>query len=544
MLKKHSNLRTLPRLLFLIASILTLGVSASGLLHTTGKADALSQPGTASLQSEIDAILADPRLKGAQADVLVRDAEDGSVLYARDESNLLIPASNNKLYSSGAALEVLGTDYQFVTTAAADGKRKGSTIFGNLYLKGTGDPTAQAADYDKLAAEIAGKGIKKITGRLIADDTFFDSRQLGYNWGWDSNPYYYQPEISALTVAADSDFNISALIVETTPGSTPGQPANIRTIPETKYVTIQNETTTGPAGSADNIAVERELGVNTIVVSGSIAADSPAEKDISTVTDPTGYAASVFKDALKRHGVRVAGKAKRGTTPADASILAERKSAPLSELMTPLLKLSNNGIAEILVKSMGKKTGGAGSWGAGMDAELTALQAHLGINPDELQLVDGSGLSNVSFTSAKQITDLLLAAQRKPWFSMWYNALPIAGQPDPLVGGTLRSRMVGTKAAGNVHAKTGSLDNVSALSGYVKNADGKLLVFSVMENNFIHGSAKPLEDAIAVTLANFSPESGVQTDETDTLRAESLFSPTRSKVHGHGLECSWTKEGC
>jgi D-alanyl-D-alanine carboxypeptidase/D-alanyl-D-alanine-endopeptidase (penicillin-binding protein 4) len=497
-----------------------------------------------SLQSTINSVLADSRLDGAQAGVLVRSAKDNSTLYSRNPDTRLIPGSNAKLYSSTAALAKLGGDYKFNTTVATTGSQVGPIVQGDLYLKGTGDPTMQEADYDKLAAQVAAKGITIVQGHLVADDTFFDSRRLGNNWAWDNNPFSYQPEISALTVAADSDYDIGSLTMITKP-TTVGKPAAITTDPATNYVKIQNETTTGAAGSGNTISVERENGVNTIVVSGSIPAGSQPEEDLSTVTDPTGYAASIFRDALQRHGVSVLGATTRGALPANNHPVTVRASLPLSQLYTPFLKLSNNGIAENLVKTMGALANGQGSWDNGLPVELAYDQSQLGVDTSKIAVVDGSGLSNLDFITPQQTTNLLLAAQKQAWFNTWYNALPIAGNSDPLVGGTLASRMVGTKAANNVHAKTGSLTGVSALSGYVTDADGEQLVFSIMENNYIHGSVKPIEDAIAVDLANFSRSSGVSPSVKAQIPSfTSTTTAGKAAATVDDLECSWTKAGC
>ena len=185
-----------------------------------------AQATDASLKATIDTILKDPSVEGAQTGVLVRDANDGSVVYDHNGKSLLIPASNTKLYSSTAALKVLSEGYTFRTTVGTMGTltNKGTVLKGDLFLKGRGDPTLRAEDYNKLAKQLAAKGITTIKGQIIADDTYFDAQRLGYNWGWDSNPYYYQPEISALTVASDDNLNIGALSVVTIPGKE-GKPA-------------------------------------------------------------------------------------------------------------------------------------------------------------------------------------------------------------------------------------------------------------------------------------------------------------------------------
>lgn len=526
----------------LIFSSLLLLTSLFAIPHIKSvKADPVS-PALDGLTQTIDNILGDSRLDGAQADVIVRDATTGDILYQHDPDNRLIPASNDKLYTSLAALKVLGTDYKFTTTISTTGKQFGNALQGNLYLKGTGDPTLQPADYGALAASVAAKGIRVITGNLVADDTFFDHRQLGNNWAWDNSPYSFQPEISALTVAADSYFDFGSLTVETKPGAHPGDPAQIKTIPATNFVQIDNQATTGNVGSANTIAVERKLGINTITVTGSIPVDGETEDDLSTVSDTTGYAISLFRDALKKHNIQIIGSTQRTQTPSNAQVLITKQSMPLSSLLTPFLKLSNNGIAEILVKSMGQKVKGQGTWDAG-ESVLNDTIATLGVDTNTVQIVDGSGLSNLDFIPSRQTTNLLIAAQKEPWFTTWYNALPIAGESDPLVGGTLRSRMKNTKAAGNVHGKTGSLVGVSALSGYVTDADGDKLVFSVMENNYL-GYVKDIEDSIAVTLANFSKNGSTPAAQMK-VQNHALLAPAATKpTKEQGWECSWTKEGC
>jgi D-alanyl-D-alanine carboxypeptidase/D-alanyl-D-alanine-endopeptidase (penicillin-binding protein 4) len=276
-------------------------------------------------------------------------------------------------------------------------------------------------------------------------------------------------------------------------------------------------------------------------VTGTIAIDAGVDSTLSTVADPTGYAASLFRDDLARRGVRVIGPTARAATPAGARTVTTRQSIPLSQLLTPFLKLSNNAHAEILVKAMGEKAQGVGSWDAGLPS-VTGVASQLGVDTSTVQIVDGSGLSNLDFIPALQTTNLLIGAQKEPWFQTWFNALPIAGEPDPLVGGTLRSRMVGTPAAGNVHAKTGTLTGASALSGYVTDADGERLVFSIMENNYLSGAPKDLEDAIAIDLAEFSRNSGVPAGHAAVARP-STARPALDP-HGHAVECSWTRAGC
>lgn len=477
------------------------------------------------LATDLDTILSSPALDGADVGLVVRTV-DGETVYSHAADRRQQPASNAKLVTSAAALDVLGPDYRFQTTVHTTGRRHGPVVDGDLYLKGTGDPTMLAADYDALAAQVAGAGITFVKGRLVADDTWFDDVRLGTSWAWDDEPYYYSAQISALTAAPDTDYDAGSVIVKVAPG--PNGQAIVTTEPPTDYVTIANTAVTGPAGSANTISVDRVHGGNTVTVTGSIPSGGAATTEWMAVWEPTGYAAALFRAALHRHGVRVLGPTTRAALPARATTVATRQSMPLRELLTPFLKLSNNMHAEILVKAMGRATRGQGTWSAGLAAVADRLRAY-GLDPSRLSLRDGSGLSRMDQIAPDQLATLLGAAHGRPWFADWYDALPIAGEADRMVGGTLRSRMRDTPAAGNVHAKTGSLTGVSSLSGYVTTANGQQWVFSMVTNNAIGVNLKGLEDTVAVRLAQ------------EGSNARTVTPARLDQGDVSELECSWEK---
>jgi serine-type D-Ala-D-Ala carboxypeptidase/endopeptidase (penicillin-binding protein 4) len=468
----------------------------AGLLLLVGAAPVQAQDDSA-LGADLDAILADPGLAGADVGLVVTTLE-GDPVYRRAGDRRQQPASNAKLATSAAALEVLGPDHTFTTTVASTGRRLGPVLDGGLYLRGTGDPTMLARDYDTLAAQVARSGIRVVRGKLTADDTWFDDVRLGLSWAWDDEPYYYNAQVSALTAAPDTDYDAGSIIVRVAPGAA-GTRAKVTTEPPTDYVRVVNTATTGAPGSANTISVDREHGSNTFTVTGSIPAGGAVTSEWMAVWEPTGYAAALFRSALRRHGVTVLGATIRGATPAGATRLASRESMPLRELQVPFLKLSNNLHAEILVKAMGRATTGQGSWDAGRTALVAALN-RLGVT-GRLSMADGSGLSRMDQISPDQLAQLLAGAVDRPWFGEWFEALPIAGEPDRLVGGTLRNRMRGTAAEGAVHAKTGTLTGVTGLSGYVDTAGGERWIFSMVSNNTIGVNAKAIEDAVAVRLA-------------------------------------------
>ncbi|OZM74666.1 D-alanyl-D-alanine carboxypeptidase/D-alanyl-D-alanine-endopeptidase [Amycolatopsis antarctica] len=483
------------------------------------------------LGQDIDAILADPALTGADIGLVVRRAADGEVLYDRQSDRRRQPASNGKLLTAAAALETLGPEHRFRTTVETAGTRSDGVLSGDLFLRGGGDPTMLAADYDGLAAQVADAGIRTVTGELVADDTYFDDVRLGLGWAWDDEPYYYNPQTSALTIAPDRDFDAGSIIVRVRPG-TDGAPATVETEPPTGYVTLVNEATTTAEGGTPEITVDRAHGGNTVTVSGSIPAGADPVEEYIAVWEPTGLAASVFRERLAAHGVEVVRDTVGRATPGSATVLAEHRSMPVAELLTPFLKLSNNSHAEALVKTAGRESGGEGSWQSGLDAMAKTLPA-LGIDPAMTSIVDGSGLSRMDQLTPSQLASLLLAARGEPWFDRFQAALPVAGAADRLVGGTLRSRMVGTPAEGKVRAKTGSYTGVSSLSGYVTAAGGEELVFSLVANQVLGGSPRAVEDAVAIRLAEY-------TGPGEARRPAGLPLP-RDADPAPELECAWTK---
>ncbi|APU14953.1 MULTISPECIES: D-alanyl-D-alanine carboxypeptidase/D-alanyl-D-alanine-endopeptidase [Actinoalloteichus] len=514
-----------------------------GGLSLPGFAGSADPTGEQALGEDLDRILADPRLAGAATGVVVRRADDGEILFQRGADANLLPASNGKLLSSVAALEALGPDYRFATEVRSDARQIGRVLNGDLYLRGTGDPTLLAQDYADLAAQIADAGITLVRGDVVADDTWFDDTRLGTGWSWDDEPYYYSAQISALNVAPDTDYDAGTVIVRVAPGDEAGAAPEITVDPPTDYVTVDARAVTGEAGSAETISVERERGGNVIRVAGAIPAGGTATQDWSTVWEPTGYAADVFRQALADHGVRVVGDVEFGTTPEGAAVLAEHASMPLIELMVPFMKLSNNGHAEVLVKAMGREHGDAGTWQAGRAVLAESLDALGGPDSSEYRMVDGSGLSRMDMVTAGQLAELLVAVQDEPWFDAWHASLPIAGESDRMVGGTLRNRLGGTEAQGNVHAKTGSLTGVTGLSGYVTAASGEELVFSVVVNNYLSASPKDVEDAVALRLARYQGADD-RVSDAETLSVPTAELPEDDPVtliDESALECTWAR---
>ncbi|MGW5189472.1 D-alanyl-D-alanine carboxypeptidase/D-alanyl-D-alanine endopeptidase [Kribbella sp. NPDC004138] len=486
----------------MIAAVAAVAAAVGGVVTQSVAAPTAVQ--ATALQQRLDGLLNDSRYDGSQVALVVRDAATGETLYDRNGGQRMLPASNTKLFSSTAAMHVLGPSYRFHTDVLATAPVRGGQLLGNLYLKGYGDPTALESDYAGLAEQLKAAGVRRVYGDLIADDTYFDHVRLGDSWAWDDEPFYYNAQISALTLAPNTDYDSGTAIVESRPGAAAGAPVKLNLVPANGAITLVNTATTGAAGSSNTLTIERDHGTNVVRVTGSLPLGASVGQEWVTVWEPELYAADVFRRALAAQGITVSGRIKNAATPATAARLARDESMTVGELMTPFLKLSNNMHAETLVKAMGAVVDAEGSWPAGLGV-VTDYAKSIGVDTSRIRLSDGSGLSRKVNVTADAIADVLIGAQREPWWQQWYDALPIAGNPDRFVGGTLRSRMRNTPAANNLHGKTGSLTGVTSLSGYVTNKDGRKLVFSMISNNYLV-SPRSIEDAVGVTLASWSDQ--------------------------------------
>ncbi|CAM3191272.1 D-alanyl-D-alanine carboxypeptidase/D-alanyl-D-alanine-endopeptidase [Filibacter tadaridae] len=453
--------------------------------------------------NHIDEILKDPRLQGATTSVSIRQVSTGEVVYANLGDTRVHPASVMKLLTGASALEKLGPDYTFKTELLTNGKIENGVLHGDLYLRGQGDPTLIGEDLKAFASLLKKNGIKTINGNLYGDDTWYDNVRLSQDLNWSDESFYTGTQVSALTFSPNNDYDAGTVIVEVYPAPKTNQPANISMVPTNSYMKIINNTKTVAKGGQKNIQVERQHGSNTLVVSGTIPVRSKQTRTWRSVWEPTNYTVHLFKKEIDKQGIRFSTipKIERKKVPKNATRLTTKQSMPLSDLFIPFMKLSNNGHAEILVKEMGRVIGGEGSWGKGLAVMETTL-ADMGIDTKTLLLRDGSGMSHKNLVTANEISKLLYTVQSKPWYPVFMESLPVAGADDRFVGGTLRNRMKGTAAEGNVQAKTGLLNGVMALSGYATAKDGEQFTFSIIVNNYLAKNTTEVLDEIATYIAN------------------------------------------
>jgi serine-type D-Ala-D-Ala carboxypeptidase/endopeptidase (penicillin-binding protein 4) len=437
------------------------------------------------LKREIDAILARELLPVTNVGIKVVSLKKGDTIYEFNPRLLLIPASTQKVFTAAAAFALLGPDLEVATTVALD------AAGGRVYLKGCGDSMLSEVDLAAMAASAARNLDKRTEYTLAADLSCFDDLYRGSGWMWDDDEFL----ISPLSV------NQNAVSVRVQPGPRLGAPAIVVAEPATSYITLENLARTGSGSEPESIKTARRPGErdNLVTISGMIPLGSgPLEKRAS-VWRPELMALTLFRDALRARGIKVTGMSTE-PAPAGARVLA-RTTRRLSELVRFGLKTSDNLSAENLLKLLGRhSTGKPGSAEDGSVAVRRYL-AMQGIPTEFLVLADGSGVSRYNLSSAETLTLTLEAMHRdRDLYRIFYDSLPIAGKD-----GTLKLRMKGSCAEGNLRGKTGNMSGVSALAGYASSAEGEPLAFAIMVQNFAASGrhAREIQDRIAALLCGF-----------------------------------------
>lgn len=450
----------------------------------------IALPVFADLKTDVDKLLQNPALAHSITGILVASLKDGRTLYEQNADLMLIPASNQKLLTSTAALHRLGADFRFVTRLWVTGQiDEQGVLHGDLILQGGGDPTLLLKDIEAMAEAVEKAGIRRVEGYLLYDESLFDGIRRGWDWAWDDEPYYYSPCLSAICVERN------AVTVFVSPGEQVGDPPRIRLFPPTDYLLVRNEATTSPAGTPSTITITREHARNIAIVRGQIPLDARPDsvRQALSVEEPPRYAMWLLREALGKRGITTRYHTSLpDRVPEGARLLYTRTSPPLSEILPLLNKPSDNLIVECLMRTLGAVAYREGSAAAGERAMLEFLK-EAGLDLSALNIVDGSGLSRRNQVSARNLVTLLRYMASHPQAKVFIDSLPVAG-----VDGTLRNRMVNTPAQGKVRAKTGSLGRVSTLSGYLTTQAGEELVFAILMNNYNGSSAEArlIQDAI------------------------------------------------
>jgi D-alanyl-D-alanine carboxypeptidase/D-alanyl-D-alanine-endopeptidase (penicillin-binding protein 4) len=470
-----------------------------------------------SLTANIQAILDDPAVARAHWGISVVTL-DGKQVFAMNDGQYFQPASNAKLFTTAAALALLGPDFIMKTYVLADGTvSSDGHLRGSLRLIGGGDPTMSGRTYpysghterpnpplfalDDLATQVAASGIRALDGTVVADDTFFVYERYGQGWGQDDLQWDYGAPVSALTV----NDNIRYLTLA--PGASAGSPA-IATwnpaLPDDEAA-LKNEVITSPDGSQAHIGLDRQIDQSYLRAFGTIPAGSKPENFAIAVQDAAKLAGDGFAQSLANHGVAVNPAAQvshrlSGDTqvfetevkqplalrplgpsspfaPPAGRIVAQRNSPPLSQIVTVVNKVSQNLHAEMLLRLLGKAEGDDGSIVQGTRVVRQFLIS-AGVQPDDFFFFDGSGLSPQDVITPRAATTLLTYAARQPWGGVYRASLPVGG-----MDGTLEGRFTQPPLKGRVFAKTGTLAEVHTLSGYLITDRGRTLAISVLCND-------------------------------------------------------------
>ncbi len=452
----------------------------------------------------IDRVLDASPLNRVHFGVLAVDAASGRVLYSRDAGETFIPASNDKLLTAATALSLLGPDYRFRTTLWSAATLSSDTLDGDLVLVGTGDPSlsdptwkdGQAA-LEALADSLRAAGVRYVTGSLVVDVSAWDSTSVPGTWeasdlwhGYGATPSAFTIDDGALTLIAT--------------GTSEGEPATLTWFPHGTRGFVSTDVTTGPPDSATHVTASWLPESRRLTLAGSVR---PGETDTLSfaLRDPVGQATAVLARALAGAGIQVAGGSRvvwepgaplggaclageMATCPG-ARPLASLRSPPLSDILAIMLGESQNWIAEQLVRTLGTAFGGRGSTSRGLDVVARFVTQQVGVEPLDLLLYDGSGLSMHDLVTPRAIVHILRYMRAGPDGDAYRDALARPGEKRS----TLEDRLESLR--GRLFAKTGTLTGVNSLSGYLVTSHGREMIFSILSN----GSSLPsqtVQDAI------------------------------------------------
>ncbi len=481
----------------------------------------------AAFRARVDAVLRKSDAARMYWGILIADADTGETVYELNSDHYFAPASNAKVFTTALALATLGPDHRFRTTLESQGALgSDGHLAGDLILVGRGDPDISNRKFPysgrieregpaeeplaEMADRAVAKGLREVDGDIVADDSYFPYDPYPAGWTVGDLFFKFGAPISAI------DFNDNSVTVEVQPGPRMGEPATILTEPRAAIDTMSYEISTGPAGSESEFAVVRQPGPKFILLRGTIPLNaSPVKLDLA-MTEPAETSALALKQLLEARGVKITGGTRAdhapppettpsgepviphvsespSSEPANATVLVEHVSQPLSQIVCVTNKESQNLHAELLLRAVGRERAGVGSTAAGLQVERAFLKA-AGIADGDVVLSDGSGLSPGDLVTPRAMVTLLRYAAMQPWSRDFISSLPVAG-----VDGTLQYRMNKTPASGRIEAKTGEIEHTRALSGYATTMRGERLIFAVFYNNNPRsgaGTSAPV-DAIA-----------------------------------------------
>ncbi len=484
--------------------------------HAAPKSKDKHEHESKSAAKRIDKILSQPDAARAFWGIEAVDLATGETLYTHDADKLFTPASNTKLFTTSAALALVGPNYRFHTSVETAGTvDRYGRLSGDVVIVGRGDPTvaggtlaystraergtARVRVLEQLADQLAQRGVKFVDGDIVGDDSYFAFERYGEGWSQEDMRYEWGAPASALTI------NDNVIYLSVLPGDHPGEKAFINISPLADYYRLDNRIMTTPAGTGPRtVTIGREPGAHTLTLWGNMPVDDPGFHEMLAIEDPAQFTAELFRSLLEQRGIVIYGRTRvrhlelanlstfSVTAMASAGggdiprnypptiptlVLADYESQPLMSDLRYINKVSQNLYAELLLRLLGREKGTAGTIEAGLEV-MRGFLSQADIRSDEYVFYDGSGMSRQNLVTPHAIVKLLVYDDKQPWGAEFSDTLPVAG-----VDGSLAERFKGSVGQGRIHAKTGSLRSVNALSGYATTASGKHIAFSIMVNN-------------------------------------------------------------
>lgn len=475
------------RLLYLILLALVTYLFSSNLLYSQENSIDV-------LRKNLKALYSSKELDNAFLGIYIESLTTGEIIYRHNEHKFFMPASNMKLFTTAASIELLEPEFVYKTGIYHTGNIVNGVLNGDIYIKGSGDPTISGRFYDNdinkpfrdAALAVKKLGVKEINGNIIGDDNYFDDVLFGYGWSWDDFPFWYSAQLSALS------FNDNCVDFTVKPADFINEKAKVTWFPVTGYIEFENNIKTTAPARTRKIDFRRDLKSNKIVAAGNIQLNGKPYKEYVTVDNPTLYSTMAFKSLLDSVGIKVRGEAKdiddikEQPSPEEEYIFYDVNCKKITEITSPAMpelikvvnKKSHNFYADMLLKTLGKEFRGTGSIENGREV-IEKFLSKIGIDPVNFYMYDGSGLSRNNLIKPVQIARLLRYMRRSENFKYYYESLPIAG-----IDGTLEERMLNTSCVNNIRAKTGQIQFVRSLSGYATAKDGEEFLFVIIGNHF------------------------------------------------------------
>lgn len=452
--------------------------------------------GTEQLAAELGEILARASRSGTWG-VQVVSLDNGDTLFSRNPDTQLLPASTMKLFTSAVALERFGPDYRFSTEVLREGALgSDGTVRGNLVLRGAGDPSfskrfgvgaSGETPMAALARLVAQAGVKRVSGDVVGDASAFEDRLVPEGWRTRYLGAHYAARVSALS------YNENLLTVR---AQAVGARAEVSFEPALSGIAIVNNVKV-VAGRRGRIGIRQtDQGVE---VRGTVGAAGMGASTQVVMEEPALITTAAFRAALEARGITVDGPVRLGRVAAGAPRVAALASATMGELVTTMNGESNNHFAELLFRNAARSVGVVGSAENANTLLRRFLYEKAKVQPTDVYAADGSGLSTADRVTPRAMVQLLGYAARASWHDVLEQSLPVAGRTE-----TLRRRMKFTPAMGNLHAKTGTTNDVASLGGYVMSRDGERLAFSFIYNGTDRWRAKEAMDAMGATMAGYS----------------------------------------